>query len=64
MKIYFKKKLIDLNILCENDTMAIGGEINFPKTLSLPNSRGIEKWNSIAWALLHVRGLSGGLPCL
>lgn len=41
-----KKKIIDLNILCENDTMATGGEVNFPKTLSLPNSKGIEKWNN------------------
>jgi hypothetical protein len=26
--------------------MATGGEVNFPKTLALPNSRGIEKWDN------------------
>jgi len=31
-----KKELIDLNILCENDTMATGGEINFPKHYHSP----------------------------
>jgi hypothetical protein len=41
-----KIKLIDLNILCENDTMATGGEVNFPKTLPLPNSKGIENWDN------------------